>query len=314
VRIQYTRLALRIVQRASDPLVDFADELGVELRSLVNAYADDEEAEWILSPIRQHRALDRLAMKIREVLDSFVERQMVPPLRSHDEISTFFLFEFIDRANLAIEQKEVLARYRLHNRLLVLLQSMDADDFECLCGRLLREAGCVSAFVTRSSKDDGADFFGRFPLAVGEAVHIVPPARRLLGTIYAFLYGQAKRYSADNVVNVQTVRELVGAWRNVTNRLIDIALGQRPSAADENIIMGLRTVGYRAADPVVLIVASTSTFTEPAHEYARTAGVALLDGEQITQLMLQQGMAVEQMAAGLWTTDGDMLAAYCRGI
>ena len=72
----------------------------------------------------------------------------------------------------------------------------------------------------------------------------------------------------------------------------------------------MRRALYRAADPALLIVATTASYTSAAVRRAKATGVILLDGEQIAQLMLQIGLGALKDDKH-WNTDQPILEAAC---
>jgi hypothetical protein len=279
-------------------------EAGAELRVLVEELADLDDAEWLLEEGRvdQRMATFRGAMEV--VLRSYTTRRMTPPLEQ-TSTSTFFRFAVRDDADEDDDVRALRARLRLHDQMLVVLRALDPADFELLCGRVLREVGCEVVHVTRSSQDLGADFFGRVPVGVLTPRPVgVPPRLRVLGGVYLLLFGQAKRYADYKTINLDTVKMLEGTWNDILRRKLNNELPQ-------HLVDGLQEIGWRAADGVTLVFVTTSSYTDPALTWAANAGMATLDGDQITQLLLECGVGVEQADEGVWSTNAGLVTAAC---
>jgi len=300
MQVQYARLAKRILVAVFE-----RGEAG-ELLELVQLVAQDEEAELFFDSTYGPRRIVTLRSRLEQVIQSFESRTMATPLEQDESNPSFFIFRFADDDALTPEERNLRARYRLHFSFLALLQELDATLFEHLCARVLELVGCESVFVTRSSKDEGVDCFGRLPAApppTPSALKMSPFAR-VLAQVNSLLFGQAKRYAADHRIDVGVVRAMPGTWENIKNGLIN-------GTVTPDLRAGLEYVGYEASDSVVRMVLTTSSFTAGAVKTARTLGIVGLDGDQIAQLLLEAGGGVQQIDVGDWRADEVTLAAYC---
>jgi hypothetical protein len=296
----YARLARTIVARVH--------ELGEggELRALVEACGDEDAVEYVLDERKSEQRLASLLRNLLRLLNDYEERRMIPPLGRSDTSPTFFVYRFADDLELGEDERDLLARYRLQHELLELLRNLDPNAFEHLCGRILAAVGCTHYYVTRMSQDQGVDCFGRLPAAARTPPGglQLAPGERVLGGLSFLLFAQAKRYGADNPVDVNVIRDIEGAWRDIENRR-----GDRELPVD--LARGLQEVGYRSADPVLLMVMATSSFTGPAEEAAKSLGVVTLDGEQIGQFMLENELGVERLDLAVWRTDEGVVLRFC---
>jgi restriction endonuclease Mrr len=303
---KYRRIARTMARRSFAPAGALAGEGGAELHTLVQELADDEDAEWLLEEDRSELRMAKLVQAIEWVLESYVTRDMTPPLERTEAI-TFFRFAVRDDPAEPEEVRQLRARLRLHNEMLAVLHALDPNNFELLCGRVLREVGCETAYVTRSSQDLGADFFGRLPTAAVEAARPVGVSarRRLLGAVYLMLFGQAKRYAEYKVIDLDTVKLVEGTWGDIVRRK---ANGDLP----EHLDAGLATIGWRAGDKVTFMFVTTSRFTDPARRWAVNASMATLDGDQLAQLLLESEVGVTRDEdADAWTTSPELVTAAC---
>ena len=298
--IRYRAAAVRVVKGCA------AAKQGGELIDLVEMHCTDEENAHLLhdDANEQARRFERLLGAVVEVIDDYESRRLLAPLRQSEHAPTFLVFAFTE-----VEGEPGLsdlhARMCLQPELETLLWNLDDNLFEALCGRLLERIGCIGVTVTQQSQDSGVDFIARLPVAAGvdNAAPGIATFLRVVGSIAFLLYGQAKRYGPDNPVDADTVHKLVGSWQDRRNEYADNTIQQAAREALERAM-------YRAADPALLVIATTSTYTRAAVRRAQATGVVLLDGEQIAQLLLQLALGVELDGTD-WRADADSLDAAC---
>lgn len=304
--IRYRRVAATVARRSFDPFSAFDGEEGAELRILVSAFADPEDAAVILEEGKSSRRLANLRKAMELVLTSYITRGMHPPLKQTD-VPTYFRFFVVETDDDTDEVRALRARLRNHHAMLETLRALDPDDFELLCGRVLQEIGCEAVHVTRSSQDLGADFMGRTPAAAAAVSgQVAITARvRTLRNIYLTLFGQAKRYAEYRSIDLDTVKMVEGTWNDLVRRKMD---GILPKHLDD----GLADIGFRAGDAVQLMFITSSRFTQPAQQWSTTAGMATLDGDQLAQLLLEAGIGVDHDSDGnaLGVSEEALAAAY----
>jgi hypothetical protein len=296
------RSAARIVARRS--FAPGGSLAGEEIRVLVEELADGEDAEWLLEEGREEQRMAKFREAVEFVLRSYESRRMTPPLEQ-TSTTTFFRFAVREVPGEEPASRALRARLRLHDQMLDILRALDPDEFEQLCGRVLREAGCEAVQVTRSSQDLGTDFFGRIaveraaPRTIG-----VEPRLRVLGGVYLLLFGQAKRYADYNKIKLDTVKVIEGSWKDILRRKLN---GELPQHLEE----GLEKIGWRAADGVTYVFVTTSSYTDPALTWASNIGMATLDGDQIAQFLLESAIGVEEPEEDAWQTSADLVRAAC---
>lgn len=99
-----------------------------------------------------------------------------------------------------------------------ILMTMDAYGFERLTQRILRECGFVEVSVTKKSGDGGIDGFGKLKI----------------NGIFSFSVAfQCKRYSKDNKVTAQDIRNFRGSLSTDIEKGIFITTGVFTNAAQE---------------------------------------------------------------------------------
>jgi hypothetical protein len=275
-----------------------ARENGAELTVLVQELLDADEADWFSEPGPGDRRLAKLLAHVHEVIDDFDERRLVCPLTA---TSTGTFFGLSMRRD---ELQPIAPRLQLHAELLGLLRALDPNKFERLCGRVLEHIKCSAVFVSRSSVDSGVDFIGRYPIAPGGPLDRYAK-HRVLGALSVLLVGQAKRYSDHNKINEELIKQIEGTWGNLQRGYTDHTL---PGHLERVLIR----VGWRAGDAVRWVFVTTGSYTVPALRWADTAQMATLDGDQLTQFLLQEGLGITQQVDGSWHASAQALDAWCR--
>ncbi len=160
-------------------------------------------------------------------------------------------------------------------------EAIDPNDFEWLCGRTLSLFQVEEEFVTRSSADQGIDFFGRVP--VGEILKpaVIDPGPEQHFKVW--LVGQAKHYQATQV-STKDIRELVGS----------VALAKSKVFAGKTD--PLSSLQMRVCDPVVYLFFSTGTITRDARDLLTKAGVVAMDGLQLAMFLADHGVGLADSA------------------
>jgi hypothetical protein len=136
-------------------------------------------------------------------------------------------------------------------------------EFENVCARLLTELGGES-FVTAKTGDGGVDF-------ISTGIDILPPLINSPMHCRATVIGQAKRYK-DRLVAEKALREFIGA-----------SLLQRNDLRVARKIFPL--------SPVLLAFWSTSNFDPNCKDFARRAGVWLMDGHTLSSYLGKLGLS-----------------------
>lgn len=233
------------------------------------------------------RRLGSLTQGLRALIASCNLRRICCPLVESSVAEGSFIYIYGDQENLEDAERRRRAYLRASSALLGQLQNLDARQFEELCGVILRLIGCRNVTVTRSQGDDGVDAVAELPLvAEGVKVQSMTPAQRLVHGLSFLVYFQAKRYAADNAVEKEEVHALIGSWDTTKKQFADGTLSPENTQA-------LKKADYRAADPVLLVLGTSSQFTRGAQTRGEDAGVVLLDGEQMVQLLLDLELGVE---------------------
>ena len=133
------------------------------------------------------------------------------------------------------------------------------------------------------------DAIGELPLSAatvaGERLSD-SPFYRVAGHLSFLVYVQAKRYGEGNKVGQEKVQELAGSWQAMKNKYFDGTL-------QEQLAEALKYADLRAADPVLMMLVTTSFFTRGALDKAAAMGIVTLDREQLAQLLLVSGFGLD---------------------
>lgn len=147
--------------------------------------------------------------------------------------------------------------------LLQKLKRINPFDFEEVCARILKEVGCESE-KTQRTRDGGIDF-------VATGLDVLPPQMNCPLGCRAAVIGQAKRYETNRIAE-KALREFVGA-----------SLVRRHELRVERKIWPL--------SPVILAFWTTSTFDPSGRDFARAAGIWLMDGVTISEVIDQLSLS-----------------------
>ncbi len=163
------------------------------------------------------------------------------------------------------------------------LQELTPRQFEILCGRLIELLGVQNATITRSSADEGIDFYGRLSFESIFFPHDLTPT--IQKQLFIWLVGQAKHYK-----NIQSgtseIRDLVGA----------IALGRAHAFGSAEA--PFESLQIRVGDPVFAILITTGTMSKNAWRLLDRSGIIGMDGEMVAAFLADRG-------AGLSSTEFD---------
>ena len=139
------------------------------------------------------------------------------------------------------------------NSLIDKLRKINSYDFEKICAKILEKMGCKSE-VTQKDRDGGIDF-------IATGLDILPQEVNCPLYCKAAVIGQSKRYNSKFIAE-KALREFVGA-----------SLVQRHDLRITKKIWPL--------SPVLLAFWTTSSFDPSGREFARKAGIWLMDGHTI---------------------------------
>lgn len=173
---------------------------------------------------------------------------------------------FVERCDSELIKIEKAARAK-QERYLEFYKDLTPLRFEKLCGKVVSLLGVSNPSVTKSSSDQGVDFFGELPLGrLLSPKEISPGAEKQLAV---WLVGQAKHFVRTSV-STKDIRELVGSIILARSKVF---AGQRDPLSD---------LKMRVCDPVIFLFITTGRFTRDSRELLMRSGVVALDGIQLS--------------------------------
>ena len=172
------------------------------------------------------------------------------------------------------------------------VRSLDARQFEYLCGGILTLLGCGFPRITPRSGDQGIDFFGEFKMTGRlDAKYLLGGPDRLMKS---WVVGQAKHY--DKEVGPNEIRELAGS-----HYLASMGVSYDGGRA---------LAEYRAAALQArhVFFVTTGRLTAGTRELVARAGIIVLDEARIAAVLALHSIAresadVDQVAFKSWLTD-----------
>lgn len=153
---------------------------------------------------------------------------------------------------------------------------LTSHDFEVLCRGLLALIGVVNPKVTRRTRDEGIDFYGRWDVGgTLRSLYELPGGHRLLRV---WLVGQAKRYDSAQVATPD-IRELVGS---VSLARVNAYSRQENPYPDLTL---------RLCDPVFVLFATSGDISADSWELLKQSGVIGFDGSMVAALLADNDVA-----------------------
>jgi restriction endonuclease Mrr len=302
--MQYKYIVRLIISRA----YDLTGKSALTVSELLSATGDEAAMEQVLvdDDTTRLRRLDQLTRALRTELAYYEVRRMRPPLAESTIAPGSFTYSFADDLELEEEIRDLNGRLRMLPQLLSYMHELSPTQFEQLCGLVMIAVGAHHVTVTKSQKDDGVDVIAELPVDAGldiRPTQTLSPFYRILGSLSFLIYCQAKQYAEDNPVGAEEVQRLEGSWQSVRNAYFEGTLAPDRAKA-------FAAADYRLADPVLLIMMTTSSYTRGAFEKGKLLGMVLLDGEQLAQLLLEHGFGVIRVHVANYETSLDILVAH----
>jgi hypothetical protein len=166
------------------------------------------------------------------------------------------------------------------------MRSLTFDQFEQFGAQVLREIGAADSRITRSSGDQGIDFFGHLSLGQYQATPL--PFTKLTHDVKLSFVGQAKHYP-NNSIGPSIIRELIGA--------VSLARTKTFSVENEDVFPG---IDLKPFSPAVIFLFTTGKMTSGAAQLAKSAGIIARSGDQLALFLADKGI-------GMKTTDGGIV-------
>lgn len=160
------------------------------------------------------------------------------------------------------------------------LQSLSPREFEQLCSEILKLIGAKNVKVTRETKDQGIDFYGKLSIAdliQPSSVFRFKPFEYFLEI---WLVGQAKHYKSIKVATPD-LRELVGSIKLASARAFaDLDTSKYPD------------LQIRVADPVFMLFFTTGKISIDGWQLIKNSGIVAMDGEMVAAFLADHNVAI----------------------
>ncbi len=157
------------------------------------------------------------------------------------------------------------------------ISKLSPRHFETLCGKFIGLLGVEKPIVTRTSSDEGIDFFGKLSLGSIFFPHDLSPTIQKQLSIW--LVGQAKHYQSIQS-GTPEIRDLAGA----------IALGR--AGAFGSLESPLPDMQIRVADPVFALFVTTGSLSANAWRLLRRSGIIGMDGEMLAAFLADRDVGI----------------------
>lgn len=156
-----------------------------------------------------------------------------------------------------------------------LLRGTTPAEFELLCAKVLVQIGVDCPKVTRSSRDDGIDFFGQLNVVSEKYIFDVSPT--VEKQLNVWIVGQAKHYP-DGQAGTPDLRHLFGS----------VQLARAGVFASNSFTSTELTL--RAADPVIFLFLTTGSLSSDAWRVCTRAGIVSMDGNMLSAFLADRDL------------------------
>jgi len=176
-----------------------------------------------------------------------------------------------------VEQKRRRLRWKDYYET---LQELSPREFELLCKEVLKLIGARNVKLTKETRDEGIDFYGRLSVA-----DLIKPSSAFIfrpfeSFLEIWLVGQAKHYRAIKVATPD-LRELVGSVRLASARVFaDLDPDKYPDLL------------VRVADPVFMLFFTTGRISIDGWQLVKKSGIVAMDGEMLAAFLADHDVAI----------------------
>ena len=221
---------------------------------------------------------------IRSRLLSYIkttEERGVQPQIAFNSSSSYMIegacfIEGTDSAEV-VEQKKRRLRWKDYYET---LQELSPSEFELLCREILKLIGARNIRLTKQTRDEGIDFYGRLSVADLIEPSSVFRFRSFESFLEIWLVGQAKHYRAMKVAT-PNLRELVGSVRLASARAFaDLDPDKYPD------------LWIRVADPVFMLFFTTGRISIDGWQLIKKSGIVAMDGEMLATFLADHKVAI----------------------
>jgi len=176
-----------------------------------------------------------------------------------------------------VEQKKRRLRWKDYYET---LQELSPREFELLCREVLKLIGARNIKLTKETRDEGIDFYGR--LSVADLINQSSAFRfrPFESFLEIWLVGQAKHYRTIKVATPD-LRELVGS--------VELASSRAFADLDPDKYPDLR---IRVADPVFMLFFTTGRISIDGWQLITKSGIVAMDGEMLAAFLADHDVAI----------------------
>ena len=176
-----------------------------------------------------------------------------------------------------VEQKKRRLRWKDYYET---LRELSSREFELLCREVLKLIGARNVKLTKETRDEGIDFYGRLSVA-----DLIKPSsafrfRSFESLLEIWIIGQAKHYRAIKVATPD-LRELVGS--------VNLASARAFADLDPDKYPDLR---IRVADPVFMLFFTTGKISIDGWQLVNKSGIVAMDGEMLAAFLADHDVAI----------------------
>lgn len=176
-----------------------------------------------------------------------------------------------------VEQKKRRLRWKDYYET---LQELSPREFELLCREVLKLIGARNVKLTKETRDEGIDFYGKLSVA-----DVIKPSsafrfRPFESFLEIWLIGQAKHYRAVKVATPD-LRELIGS--------VNLASARTFADLDPDKYPDLR---IRVADPVFMLFFTTGRISIDGWQLVKKSGIVAMDGEILAAFLADHDVAI----------------------
>ncbi len=176
-----------------------------------------------------------------------------------------------------VEQKRRRLRWKDYYET---LQELSPREFELLCREVLKLIGARNVKLTKETRDEGIDFYGKLSVA-----DVIKPSsafrfRPFESFLEIWLIGQAKHYRAVKVATPD-LRELIGS--------VNLASARTFADLDPDKYPDLR---IRVADPVFMLFFTTGRISIDGWQLVKKSGIVAMDGEILAAFLADHDVAI----------------------
>jgi hypothetical protein len=160
------------------------------------------------------------------------------------------------------------------------LQELSPHEFELLRREVLKLIGAKEVKLTKQTRDEGIDFYGRLSVADLIKPSSVFRFRPFESFLEIWLIGQAKHYKSVKVATPD-LRELVGSVELASARAFaDLDLHKYPD------------LQIRVADPVFMLFFTTGRISIDGWQLIKKSGIVAMDGEMLAAFLADHDVAI----------------------